>query len=70
MPGQVVGEEAAEERSDQEGDAEDGTEETLVLAALGRGEQVADDGQGDREEGAGAEALDVRGTRSAPTSSG
>ena len=38
---------------------EDGAEQALVPAALGRGEQVADDGQRDREQRAGAEALDA-----------
>ena len=45
--------------SDQESDAEDGTEEALVLAALGRREEIADDGQRDREERACAESLDA-----------
>ena len=55
----VVGQEAAQARADQEGDPEDGSEEALVLAPLGRGEEVADGRQRDREEGAGAEALDA-----------
>ena len=46
-------------RADEERDAEDGAEEALVLAALGRREQVADDRERDREERAGAEALDA-----------
>ncbi len=59
VPAEVVRQDAAEERSDEEGDAEDGAEEALVLAALNRREQIADHGQRDREEGAGAEALDA-----------
>ena len=44
---------------DDERDAEDGAEQALVLAALGRGEQVADDRERDREQRAGADALDA-----------
>ena len=39
--------------------AEDGAEQALVLAALGGREQVADDRERDREQRAGAEALDA-----------
>ena len=41
------------------GDAEDGAEQALVLAASGGREQVADDRQRDGEQRAGAEALDA-----------
>jgi hypothetical protein len=57
VPAEVVRQEPAEARPDQEGDPEDRAEEPLVLAPLGRREQVADDRQGDREEGARAETL-------------
>ncbi len=59
VPAVVLGQEAAHQRADHEGDAEDRTEEALVLAALLRREQVPDDGQCDREERAGADALDA-----------
>jgi hypothetical protein len=50
VPGQVLGEEPADERTGDERDAEDGPEEALLLAALLGGEQVADDGERDREQ--------------------
>ena len=59
VPAEVVGDQAADGRAEQEADAEDGAEEALVLAALRRGEDVGDDRQRDREERAGAEALDA-----------
>ena len=58
VPADLLGQEAADERADDEGDAEDGTEQALVLAALGRREQVTDDRQRDREQRTGADALD------------
>ena len=45
-------------RFDEHGQAEHGTEQALVAAALGRCEQVADDRERDREQRAGAETLD------------
>ena len=59
MPAERVGDEAADGRADEDGEAEDGSEEALVLAALGRREDVADDGDGDGEEGARAQPLDA-----------
>ena len=59
VPADVVGQQAAEGRADDERDAEHGAEQALVAAALGRGEQVADDRERDREERAGADALDA-----------
>ena len=59
MPADGVGQEAAESGSDQEGNPEHRSEEALVLAAFGRSEEVADHREGDREEGAGSEALDA-----------
>ena len=59
VPADVVGDEAAEGRPDEGGEAEDGPEEALVLAALGGREEVADDGQRDREERPGADPLDA-----------
>ena len=59
VPGELVGQKAAQPRSQQERDAEDEAEESLVLAALGRGEQVTDHRQRDREERTGAKALDA-----------
>ena len=59
VPAEVVGDQAAEGRPDQGRHAEDGPEEALVAAALGRREDVADDRQRHREEGAGAQSLDA-----------
>ena len=59
VPAERVGQEATERRAEQGGDAEHGAEQALVLAALLGGEQVADDRQRDREQRAGAEALDA-----------
>ena len=59
VPAQVLGQPAADERTGHERDPEDRTEQALVLAAfLGR-EQVTDDRQRDREQRAGADALDA-----------
>ena len=57
VPAGVVGEQAADGRAEDERQPEDGAEQALVTAALGRAEQVADDGQRDREQRAGADAL-------------
>ena len=57
LPAEVVGDQAAEPGAEQRAEAEDGAEEALVLAALGWSEDVADDGQRDREERAGTQAL-------------
>ncbi len=51
MPADRVGEEAAERGAEDRGDGKDGTEQTLVLPTLARAEEVADDGEGDREDG-------------------
>ena len=59
VPAQVLGQPAADERAGDERDAEHGPEEALVLAALLRGEQVADDRERDREQRACADALDA-----------
>ena len=59
MPAQVLGQPAADERAGDERDAEHGPEEALVLAALLRAEQVADDRERDREQRACADALDA-----------
>ena len=64
-PREVVDEEAAEQRADHGRDAEDGAEEPLVLAALARRDDVADDRDRRHDQPAAAEALDARGTRSA-----
>ena len=51
VPADLFGQEATDQRADDEGDAEDGAEEALVLASLLRREQVADDRERDREQG-------------------
>ena len=60
MPRMVVlaGEEAADDGSEDARGAEHGQEVALVLGALTRRHDVADDREGQREETAGAEALD------------
>ena len=65
VPADLVGQEAAQRGADEGRDAEHGAEQALVLAALLGREEVADDGQRDREDGAGAEALDAAEERSA-----
>ena len=57
-------------RPEQDRAAEHGAEQALVLAALVRGEQVADNRERDREERAGADALDAAEQRGAATSPG
>ena len=61
MPAERVGDEPADGRPDEDGEAEDGSEEALVLASLGRREDVTDDGDGDGEEGPCAQPLDAAG---------
>ena len=60
MPRIVVlaGEEAADDRAEHARRAEHGQEVALVLGALPRRDDVADDRQRQREQAAGAEALD------------
>src|SRR5439155_17385035 len=43
MPAQLIGKQTTETRPEQERDPEHKAEQTLVLAALGRGEEVTDD---------------------------
>lgn len=57
-PGEVLGEETAEQRPEDAGGAEDGAEEALVLAALAGRHEVADDRHGQHHEAAAADALD------------
>ena len=59
VPADRVGQEAAQRRTDDRREREDPTEQPLVLAPLARAEEVADDGERDREDRAGAEALDA-----------
>ena len=59
MPAEVVGDQPADGRTDEERDAEHRPEEALVLAALRGREDVTDDRQRDREQGAGTQALDA-----------
>ena len=56
-PGQVVDEEAAQQRADHGRHAEDGAEESLVAAALAGREDVADDRQRQHDQPAAAQAL-------------
>ena len=53
----LAGEEPADDRAEHARGAEDGEEVALVLGALPRRDDVADDGQRQREQPAGAEAL-------------
>ena len=65
-PGELVDEEAAEQRPDDAGDGEDGAEVALVLAAVDRRDDVADDDEGEGHEPAAAEALDRPGADQLP----
>ena len=56
-PGEMVDEEAAEQRPDHRRDAEHAAEESLVLAALARRDDVADHGERGDDQAAGAQAL-------------
>jgi hypothetical protein len=58
MHRRVVGEEAADHRPDDAGQAEGGPEQAGELAPLARLEQVGDNGEGGGEERAAADALD------------
>ncbi len=57
-PAEVLGEEPAEEGAQHARDAEDGAEEALVLSALARGDQVADDRHRQHHEAAAAQPLE------------
>ena len=57
-PGEVVDEEAAEQRPDHRRDSEDRAEEALVLAAVAGRDHVADHGDRDDDQPPGAETLD------------
>jgi hypothetical protein len=59
VPADGVRDDATEGRPHERGQPEHRAEETLVLAALGRREEVSDDGQGDGEKGARADPLDA-----------
>ncbi len=56
-PGEVVDEEPAEQRADDRRNAEDGSEEPLVAAAVPRGDDVADRRERGHEQAAAAEPL-------------
>ena len=58
-PGEVVDEEAADQRPDHRGDAEHRAEHALVLAAVARRDDVADDGDRRHQQAARAEALEA-----------
>ena len=60
-PAPVVGDEAADERAEDRGEAEDASHEALVLAALTRRDDVADDRLRQRHQRAHAGALDGAG---------
>ena len=59
VPAERVGQEAAQRRTDDRREREDPSEQPLVPATLARAEEVADDCERDREDRAGAEALDA-----------
>ena len=65
-PAPVVGDEAADERAEDRGEAEDATHEALVLAALTRRDDVADDRLRERHQRAHAGALDGAGRDEPP----
>jgi hypothetical protein len=54
----LAGEEAADDRAQDRGRAEDGEEVALVLGALSGRNDVADDREGEGEQATGPEALD------------
>ena len=58
VPGELLDEDAAEQRADDARDAEHRTEQPLVAAALARRDDVADDRLGADHQPAAAEALD------------
>ena len=64
----LAGEEAADDRAEHARGAEDGQEVALVPGALARRDDVADDRQRQREQAAGAEALEGAERRPACTS--
>src|SRR5436190_24127428 len=57
-PGQVVDEEAAQQRTDHGRHPEDGAEETLIAASITRRDDVADHRDRQYEEPAAADSLD------------
>ena len=59
VPAVLFGQEPTDERTCHERDAEDGSEQALVTAALCRAEKVTDDRQRDREQRTCADALDA-----------
>lgn len=56
-PAEVLGEDAAEQRSEDAGGAEDGAEQPLVAAALAGWHEVADDRHGEHHQPAAAQSL-------------
>ena len=59
MPAKRVGQPAAEGWTNEAGESEDCAEESLIATALLGGVEIADRGQGNREERTGAEPLDA-----------
>ena len=57
-PGQVVHEEAADQRAEHAGDPERGAEDPLITAALARRDDVTDDGLRAHDQAAAAQSLD------------
>ena len=57
----MLDDDAAEQRTDDRGNAEDGAEQALHLAALARGNDVSHHGHGDDHEAATAETLNGAG---------
>src|SRR5205807_4139277 len=58
-PGGLVDDEAADERADDRGGRERGSDQPLVAAAVARRDDVADGGEREREEAAGPQTLDT-----------
>ncbi len=60
-PGELVGEDAAQQRADDAGDAVDRTEHPLVPAAFAGRDDVTDQGEGQHDHAAAADALEHAG---------
>jgi hypothetical protein len=62
LPGQLIGEDTAQQGADDAGDAVDRAEHPLIAAAFARGDDVADEGEGQHDHAAAAHTLKYAGT--------